>query len=155
MIYRIRVAAIVLQEQKILLVKHVHPKTGFEWWVPPGGGLEELDKNIHDCAIRETREETGYNIETNEILYIREFVDLENCTHNLEIYLKGDVLSGDLSIKNIQGNGPYEHYIKEVCWLDKRQVKELIVFPEIIKQDEFWADTNQKRFTEYLGRQDG
>jgi len=75
MIYRIRVAAIVLQEQKILLVKPVHPKTGFEWWVPPGGGLEELDRNIHDCAIRETWEETGYNIETNEIIYIREFVD--------------------------------------------------------------------------------
>ena len=33
---RIRAAAII-DNNKILLVKHVHPITGFEWWVPPGG----------------------------------------------------------------------------------------------------------------------
>ena len=87
MVYRIRVSAIILVDNKILLVKHVHPKTGFEWWCPPGGGLESIDKNIHECAMRETWEEIGYNIRTNEILYIREFVDLENNAHNLEIFL--------------------------------------------------------------------
>lgn len=32
--YRIRAAGIIELENKILLVKHVHPETKFEWWVP-------------------------------------------------------------------------------------------------------------------------
>lgn len=155
MINRIRVAAIIVEEQKILLVRHSHPTTKFEWWVPPGGGLEEVDKDIHECAIRETWEETGYNIQTDEILYIREFVDLENSTYNLEIFLRGKILSGELSKKNIQGNGPDEHYIKEVCWLDRKEIQKSNVFPEILKEDEFWSNIKREGYTKYLGRQKG
>ncbi len=44
--HRIRSAVILIQDQKILLVKHVDPSTGVEWWVPPGGGLEDQDDLI-------------------------------------------------------------------------------------------------------------
>ena len=56
--HRIRVATIIINNQKILLVKHVHPETGYAWWVPPGGGLEDKDASIFDCAKREVFEET-------------------------------------------------------------------------------------------------
>jgi len=153
--YRVRVAAIIIMNNKILLVKHVHPESGFEWWVPPGGGLEPIDKSIHECAVREVWEETGYNSRTDEILYIREFVDVEDNAHNLEIFLKGKIVSGELTIKNVQGNGPDEHYIKEVRWIDQKEVKDLIVFPEIIKENEIWQDVGGKILTKYLGRQEG
>ena len=152
---RIRVAAIITKGDKILLVKHVHPENGFEWWVPPGGGLEEIDKSIHECAIRETWEETGYDIRTMEILYLGEFIDIENETYNLEIFLKGEIIGGELTIKNIQGKGRDEHYIKEVRWIDKEEITKTIVFPEIIKKNEFWIDQGNKRPLRYLGRYEG
>ena len=37
---RIRVAVLLFKNEKILMIKHIDPKTKFEWWVPPGGGLE-------------------------------------------------------------------------------------------------------------------
>ena len=153
--YRTRVAAIIREKNKVLLVKHVHPLSGFEWWVPPGGGLEANDKNIYECAIRETWEETGYKIITGEILYLREFFDTENDTHNTEIFLKGKVEAGELTINNIQGNGPDEHFIKEVCWIDRDEVHQLTVYPEVIKEDSFWEDFGQGKAIRYLGRQEG
>ena len=69
--HRIRVATIIINDNKILLVKHVHPETGYTWWVPPGGGIEEFDSSIFDCAKREAFEETNLTIENSRILYIR------------------------------------------------------------------------------------
>lgn len=153
---RIRVSAIIVEEDRVLLVRHVHPETGFEWWVPPGGGLEVEDKDIHGCAIRETWEETGYSVDTDEILYLREFVDMEFNTHNFEIFLRGGVVGGELTIDNIHGRGLDERYIKEARWIDKGEVKDLEIFPEIIKDDSFWRDyKGEVAVTKYLGKQVG
>ena len=43
---------------RVLLVKHKDPANGYEWWMPPGGGLEG-EESVMDCAVRETWEETG------------------------------------------------------------------------------------------------
>lgn len=153
---RIRVAVLIVQNNKILLVKHVHPKTKFTWWVPPGGGLEAKDNSLYECAIRETWEETGYHIDTGDILYIREFADKEDMRYNLEIFIKGKIKTGYLTIKNIIGNGPDEDYIKEAKWVDKLELQEINVFPEIIKTEEFWLDYIQNKVcTKYLGKKEG
>lgn len=155
MVQRIRAAAVIVENNKILLVKHVHPSSGFEWWVPPGGGLESFDNSIYDCAIRETWEESGYRIEVNDILFIREFMDKENDTLNLEIFLQGNVIDGDLTINHIQGNGPDEHFIKDVRWIHRNEVANITVFPEIIKEKMFWDKNNSAHLAKYLGRQEG
>lgn len=148
---RIRAAAILKENNKILLVKHVHPVSEHEWWVPPGGGIEKHDNSVIDCIIREIYEETGYKIKVEENpIYIREFYDKENVTLNIELFFNAKVISGDLTITNIQGNGPDEHYIKDVKWLTKEEIKYLDVFPEELK-DEFGENINKI----YLGRQIG
>ena len=68
---RIRSAAIIIDKNKVLLVKHVNPVTKEEFWVPPGGGIESHDENIFECAKRETHEETGLTIEVEKIIYLR------------------------------------------------------------------------------------
>jgi len=104
---------------------------------------------------REVFEETGLRVELSRIVYIREFIDLENNTHNLELFLAAQSFSGELTMKNIPGSGPDEHYIKDVKWLSRETVKDLVVFPEILK-DKFWEDA-QAGFleTRYLGTQRG
>lgn len=152
---RIRAAAIILNKDKVLLVKHVHPKTEEVWWVPPGGGLEEKDSDIFDCAIRETFEETGLKIDVSKIVYLREFLDYEFNALNLEIFLLGGVIGGELTIDNIYGKGRDEHYIKDVQWFSETDMEQITVYPEILT-DEFWRD-RQFGFptAKHLGRQIG
>lgn len=154
--YRIRVAVLIMNEKReILLVQHVHPQTRKEWWVPPGGGLEDYDKSVFECAKREVFEESGLTIDSEKIIYFREFQDEENNTINLEIFTLANTFKGDISIKNIQGNGPDEHFIKTVRWVSENDVKNLPVFPEIIA-NKFWSDyADGFKETKYLGREIG
>lgn len=48
--HRIRAAALIVKDDTILLVKHVHPVTKFEWWVPPGGKIEDTDMSIFEAV---------------------------------------------------------------------------------------------------------
>jgi len=142
-----------MDRDKILLVNHIHPKTGYGWWIPPGGGLEEDDGTILDCVKREVFEETNLKIETSKIIYIREFHDLEFQKLNVEIFTLADSFTGKPSIKNIKGKGADEQYIKKVKWFKKEDLKDLAVFPEILKE-EFWHDRAAGfPATKYLGRQ--
>ncbi len=150
--YRIRVASIVIKENKILLVKSIYSESGFEWWGPPGGGLEDVDKDIHACAIRETCEETGYTIETNDILYISEFLDPKFDSHNLEIFLKGKIVCGKIEVKDPLCRKCEGLLIEEARWFSKDELTNLNVFPEIIKDEEFWVNYTNKIYTKYLGR---
>ncbi len=148
---RIRAAAIIIDNNKILLVKHVHPKTRFEWWVPPGGGIEISDNSVIDCIMRETYEETGYNIKVSkEPKFLREFWDIENDTLNLELFFTATIINGNKTIDNIYGNGADEKYIKAVEWLSLKQIQSIQIFPEELK-DNFGV--NIKNI--YLGRQAG
>lgn len=153
--HRIRTAALIRNDESILLVKHVHPKTQFTLWVPPGGKVEKEDKNIFAAAKREVWEETGLNVKVHEeIKYIREFFDEEDNTLNLEIFVPADLIDGDLTINNIYGRGRDENYIKSARWIKKEQAAKLAIFPELIKEETFWAEEETKT-TKYLGRQNG
>jgi len=150
--HRVRAAALIVENDHILLVQHVHPDTGFTWWIPPGGGVEDVDGSLFDCVRRETFEETGLAVEPGRIVYIREFVDTENDTYHLELFLSSSDHSGEPTIANIQGTGPDEHFIKDVRWVHKDDVVKHTVYPEIL-QDRFWEDlAGGYPQTRYLGR---
>lgn len=153
--HRIRAAAIIVDNNKVLLVKHVHPETGYVWWIPPGGGMEEVDGSIFDCAKREAFEESNLEIETSRLLYVREFYSEKTKILNMEFFVLADSFSGSIGIENIAGKGLDELYIKDVAWFTKEELKDIIVFPEILMRDEFWDD-HAIGFpgTKYLGRQD-
>lgn len=150
--HRVRVAALIVENDHVLLVQHVHPDTGDEWWIPPGGGVEDVDDSLFDCVRREVFEESGLAVALGRIIYIREFVDTENDTYHLELFMSSTDYSGELTIKNIQGTGIDEHFIKDARWIHKDEVQNLVVYPEILK-DEFWDDlANGYPETRYLGR---
>jgi 8-oxo-dGTP diphosphatase len=152
--HRIRSAAVVTDDDKILLVKHKHPKSGIEFWVPPGGGLEN-GESIYDCAIRETYEETGLKVILGEIRYLREFIDPEYGEHHFEIFIQAKSFAGDLTISNVNPDDRDGPYVKEVKFLSQADISRLTVYPEILK-NEFWEELRSGKFqARYIGQQWG
>lgn len=64
---RIACRGIVLQDGKLLLSREER----VDWWLIPGGGLEEGEDCV-SCCVREVEEETGYRVRP-----IREFLVME------------------------------------------------------------------------------
>lgn len=135
---RISVGVLIFKENKILLVKHVHPKTGFAWWVPPGGGIKGTE-SIFEAAQREVFEETGLSIILDKIAYVRQFIYYDQQENNLIIYLAAKESKGHETIQNIKGKGMDEHYIQKLKYFDLNEIKTETVFPSILK-DEMWED---------------
>lgn len=63
----VRPTAILIEDQKILLVKQ--DVTEIRHWSLPGGKLE-FGETIERCLIREIKEETGLDISVKELLYV-------------------------------------------------------------------------------------
>lgn len=63
------VGTIVEKDDKLLLVKRAeHLLEGGKWCMP--GGYMSRDETLEECAGRETREETGYEVEIGELFFL-------------------------------------------------------------------------------------
>ncbi|HEV3305209.1 MAG TPA: NUDIX hydrolase [Candidatus Sulfotelmatobacter sp.] len=60
------VGAIIIEGDRVVLVKRIHPPLQAEWSIP--GGVLEVGEMVREAAIREAREETGLNVEPGELL---------------------------------------------------------------------------------------
>ncbi len=154
--HRIRSAAIIVEGDAILLVKHQHPRTGEIWWVPPGGGLEHPE-SIYDCARRETYEETGLSVELGDITYVREFIDTEfheRPRHMIEVFIMATSHGGRVTIENVVTGDPDADYIKDARFLSRTEMDGLTVYPEVLKTNAFWEGLERGKITTtYLGMQ--
>lgn len=80
--------AIIIENNSVLVTKLHDEKEVF--YLLPGGGQEPSEK-LTDCLVRECIEETGYEIEVQELLFIREcFMDKD--IHRVEFIFKGNIL---------------------------------------------------------------
>ncbi len=139
--HRVRAAVIFVEDDSLLLVKHVDPRSGKTWWIPPGGGMEPEDASILACAEREVFEETGLQVEIGKLVYLREFVEVKADVHHLELYFLCHSFHGELTLDNVAGNGPDEDYIRDVAWLAREDLHSHLVYPEHLA-DGFWEDLN-------------
>ncbi len=60
------VGAIIIERDRVLLVKRAHPPIQGRWSIP--GGVLEVGEMVREAAIREAREETGLIVEPGELL---------------------------------------------------------------------------------------
>jgi 8-oxo-dGTP diphosphatase len=125
-----RSCAAIIKDDSILMVRQTYK--GNTYWTFPGGRIESIEEPL-DCAIRETKEETGLDIEI-----IEQVCELYN-----------EVI-----------NGPYYCYVGRIIGgkaklgfdpelpSDSQELKELRWFP--IKEVE--DHTEVKRVIEFLQR---
>ncbi|SRR5579871_347664 len=62
----IGVGAVIIEGERVVLVKRAHPPLQAEWSIP--GGVLEVGELVREAAVREAREETGLTVETVELL---------------------------------------------------------------------------------------
>lgn len=60
------VGAIIIEGDRVLLVKRAHPPIQGQWSIP--GGVLEVGEMIREAAVREAREETGLIVDPGELL---------------------------------------------------------------------------------------
>lgn len=62
----IGVGAILIEGDRVLLVKRAHPPIQGQWSIP--GGVLEVGELVREAAVREAREETGMIVEAGVLL---------------------------------------------------------------------------------------
>jgi len=117
---RVGVAAVIQRDGKILLIrrKNVH---GAGTWSTPGGHLE-FQETPEACAVRETREEVGIEIERVRFLAITNDVFTDRARHYITIWMQADYCSGEAGVAA-------EHEIAEVGWFDWDALPEPLFLP--------------------------
>jgi 8-oxo-dGTP diphosphatase len=60
------VGSIIIENNRVLLVKRAHPPIQGQWSIP--GGVLELGEFIRDAAVREVREETGLIVGQGDLI---------------------------------------------------------------------------------------
>jgi mutator protein MutT len=60
------VGAIIIEQDRVVLVKRGHPPLAGEWSIP--GGVLEVGETLRQAAVREALEETGLTVEVGELL---------------------------------------------------------------------------------------
>ena len=129
---QIAVATIVESERKILLVKEAKGKSQGKWNQP--AGRLEAGESVKKGALRETKEETGYDVE------IVGLVGIYDELSNSKYFRIRFVFAAKLSNQN---QGSYSSDISEVKWFDRTSIEK---FPK----DSLASEVTYKSIHDYL-----
>lgn len=118
---------IVIEDNKILLVKRANePKKG-DWSLP--GGYFSWDETTEQCAARELREETGYIAKNIKFFTQKSDPNRDDGRQNLDLIFSANVEQRDSKFDR-------EQEIQEVKWFNVNNLPSNIIFdhPKIIKE---------------------
>lgn len=92
---RVRVSGILIENEKILLLKHENLGSAGYLWLPPGGGVEFGD-SLHDALKKEFQEETNLTVEVGQFLFVNEFI--KQPYHAIELFFEVKRVSGTVKL---------------------------------------------------------
>lgn len=119
-----RAVLIIADDNKILLLYRF--KNGEEYYVFPGGGVEEGEE-ILDAAVREAKEETGLDVTIQRSLW-----DYEN-KGRIEHFFLVDKFSGELKIGGPEEERQSPDNVYRLEWVESEKLRGLKLVPETMK----------------------
>jgi 8-oxo-dGTP diphosphatase len=119
---RVRVCGILIENGKILLIKHRSLGNNGILWAPPGGGML-FGENAGETIKREFEEETGLKIKVERYLFIHEF--LNPPLHAIELFFEVSQVGGELNTGYDPEMDKNEQIITEVAYLEMDEIKEI------------------------------
>jgi ADP-ribose pyrophosphatase YjhB (NUDIX family) len=139
---RVRIAIIIIHNNRILLVKH--RKNGKEYWLLPGGGLEN-NETIENCAVREIREETGLNISLGKLVFTSESINPDGSKHIVNMFFMG-------FLKDIEFNlCVQDRTIVDLKFFTREELTDIVMYPNIKKEFLDAWDKNFSHEVRHLG----
>lgn len=90
---RLAVRGIILHDNRLLLV-NAWPGGKSDLMCAPGGGVEP-HRSLPDNLVREIHEETGLTVAVGDPVLVNEFHDPEGDFHQVDVYFRCTILSGD------------------------------------------------------------
>ncbi len=91
---RLATRALILHEERLLLV-NAWPGGTSDLWCAPGGGVQS-GASLPDNLIREVAEETGLRIAVGPPVLVNEFHDPASGYHQVEVFFRCALLGGVL-----------------------------------------------------------
>ncbi|GMU91590.1 MAG: NUDIX hydrolase [Candidatus Hydrogenedentota bacterium] len=91
---RVRVAAIIMKGEQVLLVRHV--KDARSYWLLPGGGLE-AGETMGDALRRELREEASVDIRVDDLVFVNDSIAPDGSRHVVNLYFSAEIVGGNLA----------------------------------------------------------
>lgn len=122
----IRCRAIIVYDNKILVVKHSAKNN---YYALPGGHLE-WGESVIECMKREIIEELGIEPKIGRLLYVRNYIR-DSFSQSIEFHFEiiNSVDYTDIS----KLNGTHSFELAEICWIGKDDSK--ILKPEQLQVD--------------------
>lgn len=122
---KIGVRAIIVQDDKILMVKHLEQEK--EFYIFPGGGLEK-NESIFKAVEREVSEETNIKVKPEKLIYFREFVETKS--YGAEFYILCSLVNGEDKISLGADPEKNEPVLVGTEWVTIEKLSELVWYPE-------------------------
>ena len=111
---RIRICGVLMEENRLLLVKHQGLGELGYFWSPPGGGIE-FGETHENTLTREFREETGLEVEVAGFAGFHEHLDARY--HALELFFYVKKSSGEISAGSEPEGNEFSPVLTDIAWL--------------------------------------
>lgn len=141
--HRISVGALVVEENKILLVNHKRDGR-YDFWVAPGGGIQGIE-SLTEGVAREVREETGLIVDVGKLMYVEEMYNPEE--RSIKFWYLCELAGGNLDCTAEEAT---QEYIVDAKFMAAGEFGDRVVFPTMLLNG-FWEKIEQADVTpEYL-----
>ena len=118
---RIRVAAIVLRGDALLLARH--QKEQKTYWVLPGGGVE-YGESLADALVREVKEETNIEVRAGRLVMANDSIPPDRHRHIVNLYFMAEIVGGVLALGS-------DKRLVEVRFVPLAEVPDLVFVPDM------------------------
>jgi 8-oxo-dGTP diphosphatase len=136
---RLRVAALSIQNGKVLLVKHRRFLSGIdlpdESWILPGGAVQ-VGETLEEAVRREVREETGLLCEVGDMIFVKELIypyrkESQGAAtlHVLSLCFVAEIVGGTLHTGKDPELADDEQLILEAAWLPIEVLQNYPIYP--------------------------
>lgn len=118
---------VLVQNGKMLLLK----KKGADFWHYPGGKWEYEKESLAECASREVKEETGYDVIIGDVIWFQEIRKPEKVY--VELFWRAKLAPGNTKqLTEIVEVDNAEEDIEAIKWFKTRDLKTIKILPKKI-----------------------
>ncbi|MFW6347844.1 MAG: NUDIX domain-containing protein [Cyclonatronaceae bacterium] len=134
---RPRVCGLIVERERLLLVKINAPTRREPFWMPPGGGIG-FQEPAKTAVVRECAEETGLRVEAGELCFVSEYIS--GRWHALEWYFRCKIITEETHQIPKLGHDPEmqpeDQMLEDIAWFTGDEIRnpQHKVFPAFIRE---------------------